>query len=734
MIGGWIHPWLALGALAAVVPLLIHLLNRQRHRPVQWGAMRFVLAAYERTRRRTRFENLLLLLLRMAAVALLALTLARPFAGEQSPLAPLTESRRDLVLILDASASTGLRLDSGTVFDGIVARARDLVDDLDGGRGDQVRVVLADERPRLLSWRSPSEAAAVLATLGRPSDGAMDLAGALGVALASIEERGEEVVAPELRLLTDMQRGTFVEADGSDRGLTEVLGKLAEVAQELVVEDLSGAGPAPGNVGVTEVRPLGEVLGPGLPVDVAVEVTNHGPEPVAGLRLSLSVDGERQPSRSIDVPAGGRTEQVFTLVLSERGDHLLEAAVEVDRLPFDDGRPHVLRVPGPIRVLMVNGAPDTRAIEADEVGLLAAALSPPDGGLQGSGDQFAPFLVEVVDPAALDDPAFELERNDVVVFANVESPTRAAVARLAEHVAGGAGLILTLGDRVSPALWNERLFSADGSGLLPAELLELVAVGSPRDGYFRVASFDVEHPALWFFADERWQPLLTEVPIHAFVAADPLPDARTLASLDSAESPLLVEREFGAGRVLLWTTSIDRAWSRIPESASTLIPLAHELVRHAGSGPPRPSNLALGAPLAAIVDGFPRGPVLLSPDGTRRSIEGEPLELGGGRWALPPFEDTHRAGVLTLELEGEAALRFVVEPVAAEGRLERITPGELEALHPALRPARDTESGEAAVETAPRGELWRGLAALCLALLIAESAWGAWVGRRRRAA
>ncbi len=76
----------------------------------------------------------------------------------------------------------------------------------------------------------------------------------------------------------------------------------------------------------------------------------------------------------------------------------------------------------------------------------------------------------------------------------------------------------------------------------------------------------------------------------------------------------------------------------------------------------------------------------------------------------------------------------MVEPVAAEGRLERITPGELEALHPALRPARDTESGEAAVETAPRGELWRGLAALCLALLIAESAWGAWVGRRRRAA
>ena len=57
---GFLHPALAWGAALAAVPLLIHLLNRQRHRPQPWAAMRFVLAAYRRTRRRAQLENLLL--------------------------------------------------------------------------------------------------------------------------------------------------------------------------------------------------------------------------------------------------------------------------------------------------------------------------------------------------------------------------------------------------------------------------------------------------------------------------------------------------------------------------------------------------------------------------------------------------------------------------------------------------------------------------------------------------
>src|SRR6185369_11080282 len=108
-IGGFVNPAMLAGISLASVPIAIHLLNRQRHRPMPWAAMRFVLAAYKRTRRRVQLENFLLLLLRTAAVFFLALAITRPFAGDRSPLARLTESRRDLALIVDGSASTGYR-------------------------------------------------------------------------------------------------------------------------------------------------------------------------------------------------------------------------------------------------------------------------------------------------------------------------------------------------------------------------------------------------------------------------------------------------------------------------------------------------------------------------------------------------------------------------------------------------------------------------------------------------
>jgi hypothetical protein len=75
-----------------------------------WAAMRFVMAAYKKTRRRAQLENLLLLFLRMAAVALLAFAISRPFAGDESPLAALTESLGSLADQMRSEQNVLIRL------------------------------------------------------------------------------------------------------------------------------------------------------------------------------------------------------------------------------------------------------------------------------------------------------------------------------------------------------------------------------------------------------------------------------------------------------------------------------------------------------------------------------------------------------------------------------------------------------------------------------------------------
>jgi hypothetical protein len=120
------------------------------------------------------------------------------------------------------------------------------------------------------------------------------------------------------------------------------------------------------------------------------------------------------------------------------------------------------------------------------------------------------------------------------------------------------------------------------------------------------------------------------------------------------------------------------------------------------------------------------------PDDTRRALTGEPRQVDG-LWELDAITDAERAGVWRVELEGGAADVFALVADAREGRLERLGPADLRALHPALLPYEPQRGeGQIADEGPARGgELWRLLAALCLAALLLESLWGAFLGRRR---
>lgn len=75
----FLHGTLFLAGVGCVsIPILIHLLLRQRRKPIAWAAMRFLLEAYRKQRRRLRLQHLILLATRCLALALLAAALARP--------------------------------------------------------------------------------------------------------------------------------------------------------------------------------------------------------------------------------------------------------------------------------------------------------------------------------------------------------------------------------------------------------------------------------------------------------------------------------------------------------------------------------------------------------------------------------------------------------------------------------------------------------------------------------
>ena len=102
-----LHPSLAFAGLAAgLIPLIIHLINRRRHRRVPWAAMAFLLAAARRRARRVRLEQWLLFAIRVLAIVLIGLALSRPYVTASRFLG-MGHSHSHRVILLDNSASMG---------------------------------------------------------------------------------------------------------------------------------------------------------------------------------------------------------------------------------------------------------------------------------------------------------------------------------------------------------------------------------------------------------------------------------------------------------------------------------------------------------------------------------------------------------------------------------------------------------------------------------------------------
>src|SRR5262245_24171661 len=78
----FLNPLMLAGVGGAMLPLVLHLLARSRFRTVDWAAMMFLQGADPRQRQSTKLRQILLLLLRMALVALLSVALARPLVSD----------------------------------------------------------------------------------------------------------------------------------------------------------------------------------------------------------------------------------------------------------------------------------------------------------------------------------------------------------------------------------------------------------------------------------------------------------------------------------------------------------------------------------------------------------------------------------------------------------------------------------------------------------------------------
>ena len=766
----------ALAGLAFLaVPILIHLIHRQRYPRVRFSTLRF----FDRTRKHNviqrRLIDIILLMLRLAAVAALALGLARPVISAGSG------ARASVVIVLDNSPSmAAVAEDRQTAFDLAKAKAAEVLAALD--EGDRACVILTS---RTSDADFTADKSALLARAGelagcsvvlRTRNGKGSLmtptadAQAIRDAIARLPESEEAAIVPrhdrQPELSADLaalrrrvesarvawRRGSVHEAAARAH---ELLSDAGDAACHLFVfSDFAGpatpagpmhasprvrvhlvntASPAPKNVGIENVALSRPEAYPGEALKVSVTLRNYSRQPSGPIALSIEMPGEKPVVVRADSLAPGRSRSVDTHVSAFARESFKSGAVRIecagDAYPGDDAFYFTMPLRPTARVLCVNGVSSPQPADRETFFLLNA-LSPK---AVGTAEQ----VVTGIDARTRDVDGLADEilfQYDVIVLANVPSLDEKMRKRLAEYLHDGRSILVFLGDQCEPAEYN-------GWGFLPGSLTE------KKEGDYAVLSeIDYDHPALKPFADPAYGDL-RGFGAYGYVALDAAgdPAARILAKFQNG-LPAIVQKQSGGGRVILCTTSVHTAWSKWPLEPA-FVPLMQQLVKYLAS-PDRGVAALSGA------DGLsnPGGSLLASVEksfrgGAFAAYRIEPID---GRERLVPVAVEHRADnavaraadteapgnyLIVENPPGQKMEAGVVGPGArqfgfsvnvdrAESVLAPVPPERLAAWYPGADAlALPFPEGWSAAAMLARGgsELWRYLLILMAVVVVAES-------------
>ncbi len=696
---GFFAPALLFGLVAAVVPWLVHLIGKRRAVPVRFAAMQLLLRSEKRTSARRRLREILLLLSRTAIAASLPLIFARPFAERASDVPGATLLPQSAVIVLDDSASLQRRRGSGTIFDQAKARARSLLSQFP--TDSDIALVLTSAHSEAPVGELSTEHARVRDALegvkcsARVSDFTEAMRRAALILAASTR--------PERRifLLTDLQAAGW----GEDTGLPDQGGP------DVAVIDVAGEKPWTNRAVVSLVAEPAAEAGTGG-VAVTAEIASFSALPVNQLGVTLKIDGATVARHFVDVPAGGRVPKriLYSLPEGTGGTHEAEIEIDPDDFPLDDRRIARLELSRTLRALIING--DARTVKTeDEAVFLETALK--------IGDRTAVVTTLMPD----DVPTDSLGSYTVIFAANITAPSSALAAALIRFVEGGGGLFVSVGSHVDATLWNQRM------GKILPQPLGLARTASAMPGQAegetldnrpaeRLAPLDRRHPLLAHFSASGEG--LATARFFKFMLLEPVPDSIEHAVVLRFESgaPALVERQVVKGRVLLLATTVDRDWTDLPIHPGFL-PLIQQSARRLTGLSEDAANpsLLVGQSRELELGADERRIEIMKPDGVLWVAH---QERGVGHKTVI-FNETDQPGAYHVRA---IAPDGTVVPRPGDTFVVNLDPRESDPARLAAdrRPDRKgRKAGTAPAAPKQRVELWHGLAALVILVVLFES-------------
>jgi len=662
---GLFAPWFLAGLAAVGLPLYLHLLKKLKTTPRPVPSLMFFESRTVSSTHHRRLRYYLLLSLRLAFLVLLILAFANPFINRN---AAAFASNRLVLLVIDNSFSmrAGTRLADAKAAAMRVLSAKGAARAQVAAFGSELQLMT----PQPLEDQSALRAAVQAI---QPGDGH----GNFAELAHAVRAMAESVHTPiELDLFSDMQR-------------SELAGTFSDMALPANVQLVTHAvvtKPEP-NWTVESVDAPGQVWGKDAkPVHVQAVIAGYG-TPAARRTVSLVVNGKTIATKPVDVPANGRATVDFPALEVPYGFNRCEVKIDsADGFAADDLRRFAVERSDPQKALLIHGYNDTRSPLYVRAALSSAAESA--------------FTLESL---AVNDAADRKPSNYAfIILSDLNSLPSILENSLTQYVRAGGSLFIAAGT------------SAGARSQIPifgAHIIETRDYTRIPDRFMAVGSSDSSYPAVARAQGWPGVKFFYALNVDPGVGQDA---ARVIVRLGD-QTPLLLEKRIGEGRVVLFTSGLDNLTNDFPLEPA-FVPFIEQTARYLAGSERQGGARAVDAYFELRNAKDQAQPVeVTDPEGKR------PLSLSEAKSAQL-FRLTE-AGYYQFRLANGRQDEVGVNPDPKESNLD-VIPDDVLALWQGKQDQGSQEASVTGVATARKipQSLWWYIMLLVLATAVAESA------------
>ena len=679
----FLAPLFLLGALAIAGPVIFHLIRRNTKEKFSFSSLMFLRADPPRVTRKSKLEDVLLLLLRCTLLAVMALAFSRPFLRNNVNTVNDPSAGQRMVILLDASAS----MQREGLWEKAQKHAQDYLKELEPT--DSLTILTFDNQTTPLmqfdQWQElpePDRIPAAIETLKATKPG---WAGShLGNAIlnaAELLEENEHLGASKIVIITDRQEGIQLEGLQGYEWPPGIQISLKTVKPETA-----------GNAGI-QLKPLQETEDSATH---SIRLTNSEDSSNEEFRLTWIKHKQNASTNNITVyvPAGqSRTVKAPRRPPGEGWQLNLLG----DTHPFDNTLHITPLIPEPLRIHYLGNE------QADDINSMRFYLE------RAFSTTRLQHVSVVGHPTTTQ--SIELNRADDRLLIIGDTIKESQVDDIRKFIENGHSVLL--------ALKSE---SMSGSLTALAKSGPVPLTEARVDKYALLSQLDFEHPLLAPFHEPRYSDF-TKIHFWKHRSLDParLPGAKILARFDNGD-PALMDLRIGRGHLFILTCGWQPEDSQLA-LASKFVPLLYSMLELGESRGKLKSNYFSGETIK-LPGKSDQNRILYGPDGK--------LEVPAGTTTF----NAKQPGLYTLE--ESQSVSFAVNVSPRESKTSLLPMERLDALNLPFsaknkQTAKITQNREQTLideQTEKRQKIWRWLIVIAILLVLLETWLGGWLWRK----